>query len=148
MQAAEQVEIVHLPEMKLVGVAVTSPFQGHKPDRVEAMKRQFFERRHDIPNVIRPERYISPSFGSDVLFTYLIAMEVSDLTAVPADMFGFTVPPRRYAKTKSSTDPFQAILEYIKANDLQNDNRALALEIYPFANPVWPDQADVYVPLK
>ncbi|XEC94178.1 GyrI-like domain-containing protein [Paenibacillus tarimensis] len=145
---AANVEIIEMPEIKLIGLSVTSPFKGHDPKRVEAMKRQFMERKGDIQNAIHPERYISPSFSCEVLFTYMICMEVEDLSEVPEGMIGFTIPPHRYAKVKSKGDPYQVIHDYLNSNGLQNDGRALALEIYRFARPVWPDEAEVLIPIK
>ncbi|BBH24322.1 hypothetical protein Back11_56670 [Paenibacillus baekrokdamisoli] len=148
MYPENQVQLLELPEIKLVGLYVTSPFQGHLPERVEAMKQEFYKRKDEICNIIHPERYISPSFSSEVLFTYLICMEVEELSDVPEGMIGFTIPPHRYAKVKSKGDPYQVIHNYLDANGQQNDRRALALEIYHFENPVWPDEAEVLLPLQ
>ncbi|OME74427.1 hypothetical protein BSK65_01705 [Paenibacillus odorifer] len=63
------VQVLELPEMKLIGLSITSSFVGHETERVEAMKR---------------EQYV----------------------------------------------------------------RALAIEVYQFANPTWPDEVDVYIPLR
>lgn len=147
MVANGQVQEVDYPEMNLVGLCLTSPFEGHLPQRVEDMKQEFFRRKDEIRNIIRPERYISPSFSSEVLFTYFICMEVSDLSEVPKGMIGFTVPPHGYAKIKSKGDPYQEIHEYLKMSGKQNNPRALALEIYRFENPEWPDEAEVCIPL-
>ncbi|KRF20224.1 GyrI-like domain-containing protein [Paenibacillus sp. Soil787] len=147
MNPENQVQLLELPEIKLVGLYVTSSFKGHLPERVEEMKREFHKRKGEIRNVIRPERYISPSFSSEVLFTYLICMEVEDLSDVPEGMIGFMIPPHRYAKVKSKDDPYQVIHDYLDANGQQNDRRALSLEIYRFENPVWPDEAEVLIPL-
>ncbi|KIL38998.1 hypothetical protein SD70_22965 [Gordoniibacillus kamchatkensis] len=148
MNLANKVELVELPELKLIGVSVTSPFKGHLPERVEAMKRHFYERKDEIRNAVHPERYLCPSFSSEVLFTYLICMEVSSLTEVPEGMIGFAIPPHRYARTKTAGDPYQVIHEFLAAQGLQADKRALALEEYHFSNPIWPDEAAVYVPVK
>lgn len=148
MNRQHGVQLLELPEIKLVGFCVTSSFQGHLPERVEAMKQQFLSRKDEIQNVTHPERYMSPSFSSEVLFTYLMCMEVEDLTEIPEGMIGFTVPPHRYAKTKCDGDPYQVLHDYLNSNGLQNDKRALALEIYHFDKPVWPDEAEVLIPLK
>ncbi|MCA0757900.1 GyrI-like domain-containing protein [Paenibacillus sp. N4] len=142
------VEIVEMEEMYLVGFSVTSAFERHEPEVVEAMKRQFHSRKDEIRHAIHPERYLSPHFSSDVLFTYLICMEVSSLSDIPEGMLGFTVPPHRYAKVKTKGDPYRTIHDYLNRNGLQNDSGALSLEIYAFRNPVWPDEAEVYVPLN
>ncbi|MBB6673705.1 GyrI-like domain-containing protein [Cohnella nanjingensis] len=147
MVADNQVQMLVLPEINLVGLCVTSPFKGHLPERVEDMKQEFHRRKDEIRNVIHPERYVSPSFTSEVLFTYLICMEVASLSDVPEGMLGFTIPPHRYAKVKSKGDPYQDIHDYLKANNKQSNKRALALEIYHFENPAWPDEAEVCIPL-
>ncbi|GIP40146.1 hypothetical protein J31TS4_34260 [Paenibacillus sp. J31TS4] len=144
---SQEPAIVELPELHLIGLSVTSVHSRHDPDRVAAMKREFFERRGEIPNPLHPDRYISPHFSTSVLFTYLICMEVSELSAIPEGMLGFTVPARRYVGTKSPTDPYLVIHNYLRANGLQADPKSLALEVYSFANPEWPAETDVYVPL-
>jgi predicted transcriptional regulator YdeE len=147
MAADKQVQMLDLPEINLVGLCITSPFKGHLPERVEDMKQEFRRRKDEIRNVIHPERYISPSFSSEVLFTYLICMEVANLSDVPEGMLGFTIPPHRYAKLKSKGDPYQDIHDYLKANNKQSNKRALSLEIYHFENPAWPDEAEVFIPI-
>ena len=69
MMDEDVVHVLELPEMKLIGLSITSSFVGHETERVEAMKR---------------EQYV----------------------------------------------------------------RALAIEVYQFANPTWPDEVDVYIPLR
>ncbi|TLS50745.1 GyrI-like domain-containing protein [Paenibacillus antri] len=147
MTAIRQVQVVELPEIHLIGLSITSPFKGHQPDRVEKMKQEFLTRKDEISNAIRPERCVSPSFSSEVLFTYFVCMEAADLSAIPEGMIGFTVPPHRYAKVVSAGDPYQDIREYLKGNRLRPNERALALEVYHFENPVWPSGAEVFVPI-
>jgi predicted transcriptional regulator YdeE len=148
MNTENQVQVLELPEMKLVGLYVTSPFKGHNPQRVEDMKQEFYRRKDEIEHVIHPERYVSPSFTSEVLFTYLISMEVAEIKDVPRGMIGFTIPPHCYAKVKSKGDPYKIIHQYLDANQYKNDGKALALEVYRFDNPVWPDEAEVFIPLR
>jgi len=140
MKQDNQVQFLDLPEIHLVGLYITSPFKGHLPERVEDMKREFHRRKNEIRNVIHSERYVSPSFVSEVLFTYLICMEVADLSDVPEGMIGFTVPPHHYAKVKSKGYPYQEIHDYLEAANRRNNQRALSLEIYQFDNPTWPDE--------
>ncbi|BCG57396.1 GyrI-like domain-containing protein [Paenibacillus sp. URB8-2] len=148
MTIENQVQIIDLPEMHFVGLYLTSPFKDHDPVRVEEMKREFNNRKGEIEHVIHPERYYCPSYSSEVLFTYLICMEVESLSNIPKGMIGFTIPPHRYAKVKSKEDPYQCIHDHLNRNGLHNDRRALALEIYPIDHPVWPDEAEVYIPLS
>ncbi|MDQ0885889.1 putative transcriptional regulator YdeE [Paenibacillus sp. V4I9] len=147
MSDNNQVYEFELPEINLVGMCITSPFKGHLSERVEDMKKEFFRRKDEIRNIIHPERYVSPSFSSEILFTYFVCMEVADITDIPEGMLGFTIPPHRYAKVKSTSDPYRDIHDYLKANNKQNNNRALAFEMYHFENPVWPDEAEVYIPI-
>ncbi|KRE25179.1 GyrI-like domain-containing protein [Paenibacillus sp. Soil522] len=148
MDPENPVQLLEWPEIKLIGLYVTSSFQGHLPEKVDAMKEEFYKRKGEIGSIIHPERYISPSFTSEVLFTYLICMEVEDLSNVPEGMIGFTIPPHRYARIKSKGDPYQDIHNYLDSIGQQSDRRALALEIYHFENPTWPDEAEVLLPLK
>ncbi|WP_405176275.1 effector binding domain-containing protein [Paenibacillus sp. FSL H8-0261] len=142
------VQVLELPEMKLIGLSITSSFVGHEPERVEAMKREFNSRKDEISNIIHPERYLSPHFTSENLFTYMICMEVEELTNVPEGMLGFTIPAHRYVQVKSKGDPYEILHTYVREKDLPSNDRALAIEVYQFANPTWPDEVDVYIPLR
>jgi predicted transcriptional regulator YdeE len=143
-----QIEMLELPEMKLIGLSITSSFVGHEPERVEAMKREFHSRKDEITDVIHPERYLSPHFSTENLFTYMICMEVEALANVPEGMLGFTIPAHRYVQVKSKGDPYEELHSYVRANNLQSNDRALAIEIYSFANPSWPDEVEVFLPLR
>lgn len=88
------VQVLELPEMKLIGLSITSSFVGHETERVEAMKRE------------------------------------------------------QYVHIKSKGDPYEVLHRYVRENDLQSNDRALAIEVYQFANPTWPDEVDVYIPLR
>jgi predicted transcriptional regulator YdeE len=150
MTQVETVELLEMPEIKLVGLTVTLPFAAHQPGKVEAMKKEFMERKHEIRKAVNPERYLSPHFTSEILFTYMICMEVEDfdLADIPEGMIGFTIPPHRYAKVKSKGDPYAIIQDYLNVNDMESNQRALAIEMYQFQNPAWPDETEVYVPIK
>jgi predicted transcriptional regulator YdeE len=75
-------------------------------------------------------------------------MEVESLADVPEGMIGFTIPPHLYATGKSKGDPYQVIHSFINTTEYQSNRRALGLEIYYFANPVWPDETEVFIPLQ
>lgn len=143
-----QVRVLELPEMKLVGLSITSSFVGHDPERVEAMKQEFNRRKDEISHIIHAERYLSPHFSTENLFTYMICMEVEELTNVPEGMLGFAIPAHQYVHVKSKGDPYDELHSYVRNNDLQSNDRALAIEIYQFANSTWPDEVDVYIPLR
>jgi predicted transcriptional regulator YdeE len=78
----------------------------------------------------------------------MICMEVEDLSEIPDGMIGFTIPPHRYGRTRSKGDPYQVIHDHLKANNIESDIKALALEFYTYESPVWPDSVEVYIPLK
>lgn len=147
MATDNQVQVIDMPEIHLIGFSITLPFKGQTAEKVNEMKQQFFRRKGEIPNMLQHERYMSPHFASEVLFTYMICMEVAELSIVPEGMIGFTIPAHTYAKVRSNKDPYKIIHKYLKQNNKKNNNNALALEIYPFENPVWPDETDVLVPI-
>jgi hypothetical protein len=88
------VQVLELPEMKLIGLSITCSFIGHETERIEAMKRE------------------------------------------------------QYAHVKSKGDPYVALHSYVREKDLHSNDRALAIEVYQFANPTWPDEVDMYIPLR
>lgn len=146
--AYNAVEIVDLGELKFVGIPVTSSFKGHNPQIIEDTRRVFLDRKDEIQHVLHKDRYVCPHFASEVLFTYFYCMEVSSLDNIPEGMLGFTVPPRKYAKTRSDQDPYQIIQAYLKSSGIDNHVRGISFEIYSFENPEWPKEVDVYMPIS
>jgi hypothetical protein len=63
-------------------------------------------------------------------------------------MIGFTLPAHLYARTRSEGDPYEAIHAYLRENGKESLPRAIAFEVYRFDNPKWPDEVDVYIPIK
>lgn len=146
--SGSQVEFVKVEAKHYIGLSITSSFQGHDPKRVETLKQQFMVRRHEIMHAVNPRQYVCPHFNSETLFTYLYCLEVSKLDDIPEGMLGFTIPAHTYAKVRTELDPYEVLHSYLKEQGLQNDTKALALEIYNMESPRWPDQVDVYVPIK
>ncbi|WP_308634543.1 GyrI-like domain-containing protein [Paenibacillus silvisoli] len=137
MSSKDKVQEVTLPERHYVGMALTSPFAGHDPKRVEQLKKLFIARRFEIQGLADAESYVSPSFVSDQLFTYLFCMEVQALPAqTPEGMIGFTVPAQRYVTVQvDEGDPYDVLHAYIRDQKLANHKRGLALEKYPVHDP-------------
>jgi predicted transcriptional regulator YdeE len=145
---SDAVEIVKLDQKKLIGIPVTSVFEGHGPRRIEEAKQIFLNRRHEIKNAVNNQEYVCPSFASEAVFTYFFCMEVSEIDEVPDGMLGFTIPAHSYGKTRSDQDPYEAIHAYLRANGMESNMKALALEVYSFDEPQWPSKVDVFVPIK
>jgi len=148
MPLSSEVEIVHLQEKMFVGIPVTSSFANHDPRRIDAAKHTLIKRLEEIRDMVNPREYVCLSFVSETLFTYLICMEVNHLAEVPDGMIGFAVPEHTYGRTRSEHDPYDEIHAYLKQNGMNNNKRAMALEVYTFENPQWPDQVDVYIPIE
>ena len=148
MSDLHNVELVLVAEKKLVGIPVTSVFANHNPQRIEEVKSQFLNRRTEIKNVINPEQYLCPSYSSESLFTYLFCLEVFEFDEIPTGMIGFTVPEHKYGKIRTTGDPYESIHQYFRSQGIENNSKAMALEIYQFAKPQWPDNVDVYIPIK
>jgi predicted transcriptional regulator YdeE len=146
--ADNQVQLIELPEIKLVGVYIASGFTGQPPKGEDALKASFHRRKAEIRNPTHPGRYLSPHFTCEVLFTYLICLEVSEFADVPEGMVYFTVPAHRYAAVQSAGDPYEVIHTYLRNNGHHKDEHALALEMYQFDNPRWPDAVEVLLPLR
>jgi predicted transcriptional regulator YdeE len=99
------------------------------------MKATFYNRKSEIKGILNPCEYVCCSFSSEQLVTYLFCMEVNEIQEVPEGMLGFVVPTRTYGKTRSNDGPYEEIHYYFRNHNLPNDSRALALEVYPFADP-------------
>lgn len=143
-----QVSIVQLEEMKFIGIPVTSSFLNHTPKRIEDTKEIFLNRKNEIQNTINPDRYVCPHYASEVLFTYFYCMEVTKLDEIPEGMIGFSIPAHKYVTTRSNQDPYEVLHTYLDNDRMENNAKALALEVYYFDNPNWPTEVDVYIPVK
>ncbi|MDQ0059831.1 GyrI-like domain-containing protein [Paenibacillus harenae] len=143
-----QVELVKLDAQYFVGLSITSSFEGHDSNRVETLKQQFMARRFEIKHAVNPVQYVCPHFNSETLFTYFYCLEVSTLEHIPEGMIGFSIPAHTYAKVRTELDPYEVLHRYLNEQGLQNDSKALALEIYNMESPRWPDQVNVYIPIK
>ncbi|RED66145.1 GyrI-like domain-containing protein [Cohnella lupini] len=148
MTISSEVEIIQMPELKFVGIPVTSVFANHEPERIERAKQAFMERTEEIKRIAKASEYVCLSFVSETLFTYLICIEVTELKEVPNDMIGFIVPAHKYGKARSDGDTYSVIHQYLKEQGLKNNKRALAMEIYKFEDPQWPNKVDVYIPIE
>ncbi|MCI3919438.1 GyrI-like domain-containing protein [Paenibacillus sp. TRM 82003] len=126
----------------------TSVFANHNPQRIEEVKLQFMDQRNGIKNVINPGQYLCPSYSSESLFTYLFCLEVSEFCEIPDGMIGFTISKHKYGRIKTSGDPYESIHHYLKSQGIENNSKAMAIEVYQFENPQWPDNVDVYIPIK
>lgn len=148
MTISEEVEIIQLPELKFVGIPVTSVFANHDPNRIEKTKKDFLNRVEEIKRIANPPEYVCLGFVSETLFTYLICVEVTELIEVPEGMLGFSIPAHTYGKARSNDDPYSVIHNYFKRHGINNNKRAVALEIYKFEDPEWPNKVDVYIPIE
>ncbi|MEI7027025.1 GyrI-like domain-containing protein [Paenibacillus sp. y28] len=156
VEQVEQIGQIHLEPMKLVGLSVTVAFENVDMGRIDAVRQQFFIRRNEIQGILHPDRYWSPWFSAEGVFTYFFCMEVADLLEIPEGMIGFTIPAHTYAKLHydgprpMNPDPYAVIGEYQREQGLAALKRALPLEAYSFAE--WQQEGrivfDVYVPLR
>lgn len=145
---AVPVEIASHGELRLVGIPVTALFRQQGPNpAIEAAKRQFLARKHEIAGQLHPDRYVCPHFASEIMFTYWFCMEVEELRDIPDGMSGFTIPAHRYAKGRSDGDPYELLHLYLHEHGLRNNPKALAMEVYRFDNPQWPGEVDVLIPI-
>ncbi|WP_123040544.1 GyrI-like domain-containing protein [Cohnella candidum] len=148
MTTSSEVEIIQLPELKFVGIPVTSVFANHDQRRIEKAKQDFLNRIEEIKSIANPSEYVCLGFVSETLFTYLICMEVTELIDVPEGMLGFSIPSHKYGKTRSDEDPYSVIHNYLKQQGMINNKRAVAIEKYKFEDPQWPDKVDVFIPIE
>jgi predicted transcriptional regulator YdeE len=108
----------------------------------------FLERRNEIKGIINEQEYVCPHFANDILFTYIYCMEVEGINDTPNGMIGFYVPGQRYIKVRSTDqDPYAISHEYLKENDLENNTRSLALEVFKFGEEQHFNNADIYIPI-
>ncbi|MBD0382283.1 GyrI-like domain-containing protein [Paenibacillus sedimenti] len=143
-----KVELLALPQIHMIGIPVTCTFEGDNKRIIEETKKRLLARLPEISNALHPERYVCPHFAAETMFTYIISLEVSDLSHIPEGMMGYTLPAYSYAKTRCSGDPYEAIHTYLQQQGLHSKAKALAFEVYHVDNPKWPEEVDVYVPYE
>lgn len=147
IQLQNQPRLVNLEEIKVVGLTITHPFQANM-ERMTRARETFLARKQEIQNTIYPERYICAHFNTEMMFTYCFCMEVSEFGDIPEDMISFTIPKHQYGMTKCSGDPYEDIHNFLNEAGISNNPKALALEVYTFENPKFPDEVDVYIPTR
>ncbi len=148
VQLNGKIQLVSLPEWSLAGIAVTCAFKGEVVSRVERTKQEFYNRAGELPK-LRPERYMCVHFTTfPTLFTYIFSMEIDSSEGIAEDWLLYTLPARTYAAVRSDGDPYADIQAWLAAQGLEADQQAEAIEVYSFANPVWPAGTDVLVPIK
>jgi predicted transcriptional regulator YdeE len=144
-----QIEIVTLEEKHFVGIPVTNAFQRFDADSIKEANRVFLDRKSEIKEILNEHEYVCPHFAGDLLFTYIYCMEVTKIEDVPKGMIGFSVPSQRYAKVRSvDQDPYTLIKSYLEENDLDNNPRSLALEVFRFGEEQHFNNANIFVPIS
>ena len=71
-------EVVELPEKKLIGLPVTATFQN-QINEIGKTRELFMERRDEIKNKVKPTEYVCPHFDNGILFTYIYCLEVVEV---------------------------------------------------------------------
>jgi hypothetical protein len=148
VQLDSNVRLVSLPEWTLAGLPVTCAFNGEVTGRIDRVKQEFYSRTKEL-SVLRPERFACVHFTSyPNLFTYIFSAEIGSREGIADDWLLYMLPARIYAAVRCDGDPYADIHEWLAAQGLEADQRAEAIEVYNFADPSWPAQTDVLVPLK
>lgn len=150
VQLDMQVRLVSLPEWKLAGLPVTCAFADAVADRIEPVKREFYRRTEELGEMrLRPERYACVHYTTyPTLFTYIFNAEIGSREELANDWLVYTLPARTYAGVRCDGDPYSIIHNWLAAQGLESDLRSEAIEVYRFADPTWPAQTDVLVPIK
>jgi predicted transcriptional regulator YdeE len=143
-----QIEIVSLEEKCYVGIPATCAFKSSDREAIKVANEAFALRKGEIRGVVNEKEYVCPHFANDILFTYIYCMEVENLEDIPQGMVGFRVPSQRYVKVRSAAeDPYKLAKSYLAANELKNNGRSLALEVFRFGEKQHFNNADIYVPI-
>jgi predicted transcriptional regulator YdeE len=143
-----RIEIVSLEEKCYVGVPSTCAFKSSDREAIKVASEAFALRKGEISGAVNKKEYVCPHFANDILFTYIYCMEVENLEDIPQGMVGFLVPSQRYVKVISSAeDPYKLAKSYLAANELKNNGRSLALEVFKFGEEQNFNHADIYVPI-
>jgi Uncharacterized protein conserved in bacteria len=144
-----QFEMVTLGTKHYVGVPVTNVFNRFNPELMKEANEIFNSRIREIKRIIHEHEYVCPHFANDIMFTYVYCMEVSEIEDVPKGMIGFHVPSQRYVKVRAvDQDPYESAKLYLEANGLENNTRALALEVFRFGEEQHFNHADIYIPIR
>jgi hypothetical protein len=79
----------------------------------------------------------------------LVSLPEWILAGIPVTCaFNGEVTGRIYAAVRCGGDPYADIHEWLAAQGLESDQRAESIEVYNFADPSWPAQTDVLIPVK
>ncbi|QGQ99000.1 AraC family transcriptional regulator [Paenibacillus psychroresistens] len=153
----EQVKLIKLGEMKMVGFPVIVAFKEGDFSKIDKTKQQFMERRNEILNVIDPNIYWAPWFSCDVMFTYFYCLQVSEWAEIPHGMMSFTIPEAEYAAVHYSgphpmdPDPYDYLAIFRQKNNIELKEKGMVLEKYRFDQNCEPGvkiALDVFGPIK
>ncbi len=95
-----QPKIVTLTEKKVVGMQ--SKMLMHQYENIIKLWESFMPKKHELKNTINQELIAIqdyPDFGNlETSYNIWACVEVSNLSTVPSDMKGFTIPKGEYIK--------------------------------------------------
>lgn len=96
------IQIVQVSEMFVVGISVN--MQRHETHKIKTLWQQFSPRKGEITNLVNGKSIALQNFILDEKgepnnnFNMWACVEVSNLSDVPSDMEGFTIPKGEYIK--------------------------------------------------
>jgi len=132
-----ETKIVNKEAFKAVGVKWIGSFEQAAKGEIKSFHKEFLERKNEIKGAVNPENIIGLSYHiTENGFTYYLALEVEEGTAIPEGMEFISVPACTFATTEykgaAVHEAYTALYTWIKQNGYNLSQSDLEhLEEYP-----------------
>ncbi|GAB4164210.1 MAG: hypothetical protein Tsb0033_25370 [Winogradskyella sp.] len=151
-------EIIHSLKKHVVGMYV--PMQRYETHKIKTLWQQFAPRKHKLANLVNNTSIAMQTFSlnekgqPESTFNMWACVEVSELSNIPNDMEGFTIPEGKYLKVlhkgmDASATYHKIISEWLPNSGYAIDDRPhfqVMGEKYKNGSP--DSEEDFYIPIK
>ncbi|NKE06538.1 MULTISPECIES: GyrI-like domain-containing protein [Mesobacillus] len=132
-----EAKLVKKEAFMAIGVKWIGTFEQAAKGEIKGFHKEFLKRRNEIEYAVNPENILGLSYHINKTgFTYYLALEVEDTTAMPEEMELITVPAYAFASTEykgtAVHEAYTGLYAWIKQNGYSlKQGEVEHLEEYP-----------------
>ncbi len=151
--ATFECEIVQ-KEFQLVGQSITANFPEGFPDAAIKASIDFHRRVDEVSNVVNKNVLISPYMCNEIVATYFVCAEVTEIKDIPDGMIGFKLPLMDYAKISCSNktigEAYSRLFNWMGENGYKSKSfdYASPVEIFYINEVVDEELVEVLMPIQ
>ena len=138
----------------LVGTSITANFATDFPTASITVQQAFEKQMSSIPNAKSTSVLVSPYMCNDIIATYFACVEVHDLSQVPKDMIGFTLPKMTYASIQcvpaTIGEAYGKLYQWIESQNLKVNHlqAAMPIEIFYLKENPTDETVEILIPIE